>query len=167
MDRKISRVAVRADRNMVRGMVRWACCGVAMIMSLFCGKPAHAEGGAAHTTWMCWQDSATSLSCHLSQDGDTAPAAVPEPAAGTATPASSSRTRPLPRVARQILERPEQFQGRRISIPMYSEPEEREFMVQLAEAVMCGVRKACSVEFLRTISEVALAQDAIDDPAIN
>jgi hypothetical protein len=163
MDRKINRVAAGADRNIVDGMLRWACWGVAMIMSLFYGNSAHAEGNTAHTTWVCWHDTATSLSCHLSQD--EAPVAAAQDAGDA--PAASSKGRPLPRLAREILEHPEQFQGRRISIPMYSEPEEREFMIQLAEAVMCGVRKACSVEFLRTISEVALAQDAIDDPAIN
>ncbi|BAL22399.1 hypothetical protein AZKH_0047 [Azoarcus sp. KH32C] len=151
-------------------MVRWACFGVAMIMSLFYGKPAHAEGSTAHTTWVCWHDTATtSLSCQLSQDdGPVAEVPGEVPDAGEAErSAAPSKGRPLPRVARQILEHPEQFQGRRISIPMYSDPGEREFMIQLAEAVMCGVRQACSVEFLRTISEVALAQDALDDPAIN
>ncbi|WP_267190556.1 hypothetical protein [Aromatoleum toluclasticum] len=42
-----------------------------------------------------------------------------------------------------------------------------DFVRELAEAVMCGTRKLCRVLFLGSSAEVALALDAVEDPALN
>lgn len=126
--------------------------------------PAHAAGDDAN--WICWHGDAKAVVCQLSsigiEEGDGAaeletasPAAADDPYAG------------LPPLARVILHEPDRLKGRRIAIPMFGEPGERAFMVELAEAVMCGAKRNCAVRFMEGGTKLALLFDELDDPALN
>lgn len=146
---------------------RRAALGMAALIGLLPAHAALADGGTADTLWTCWHGNATALICQLSSvaTADSPDALQPAPIvpAGNAEGAGKRSFA----LANAILRSPGELRGRRIVIPMFSEPEDRAFMIELAEAVMCGVRPRCAVEFLQSISEVALALDEAGDPALN
>lgn len=88
--------------------------------------------------WACWYESNDlTIQCLLSR-APTAPSDT-----GT-TPVIDSR---LPALVRLIWTEPEQLGEKRIKIPLISVPYEMSFVRELAESVMCGVRRDCSLSF--------------------
>ena len=101
---------------------------------------AHAADNAEGPRWACWYDGEQAVRCLLARshitDTEARAAAV------------SQRFDPrLPELVRTIWGSPEQLAGKNIHIPLFTDPYEMDFVRQLAEAVMCGVRKDCSVVF--------------------
>lgn len=131
-------------------------------------------GGVAATptvpvTWTCWYDNAKGVSCYLPGARVSSPR-TPEgrdPASTSAPAGMLSGRRPLPPLVGTILNHPERLRGRHISIPLFTEAEDMEFVKELAEAVMCGVKENCFVRFLGSASEVALWLDEFEDPALS
>lgn len=153
-----------AVRNLVR--VVHVAAAIAVLAMSVRAAPAAA---ARETRWVCWHDSAKSISCILSglRNADLA-GMVNVPAEGMVrAPDHAARSKPLPPLVRAILHDPGSLTGRRISIPMFSEPEEQAFMIELAEAVMCGIKAECSVQFLGAGSGTVLRVDEIDGSALN
>lgn len=140
---------------------------------LSCSIPqALAEDDAAltataitETTWNCWHARNTKILCRLADApelvDDAAAIEVAAPAAPTARP---QRTR-LPKIAKTILEQAAKLRERTISIPMYSHPESMANAEELADAVMCGARKSCRVQFFRSVALAALY--IVGDPALD
>jgi len=146
------------------------CTGilVAIVVLLFPARSALAEVRAADINWTCWHDNAKAVICQLSSIASAYQERIAGPMGDGMAHVSGSESRnksPSP-LASAILHNPAGLTGRRIAIPMFSEPEDRDFMIQLAEAVMCGVKSNCSVLFVG-VSEVALLLDEVDDPALN
>lgn len=127
------------------------------------GAPADAPVG-----WICWYGKGTTVSCRLELPDPLAPAvAEPQSGAPDAGALLPQGKRPLPQIVRTILREPGTLGGKTISIPLFTESHDIDFVHELAEAVMCGTRRLCSVRFLRSPSDIALALDAADDPAFN
>lgn len=155
----------------VRTAVRAACrrhVAGSLLMALY-ATCAHAEEALARpVSWVCWYAGATSVACRLGAPDAFMPsgADLPSPAsdAGAVLPVGK---RPLPEIVRTILLQPEMLVGRTISIPLFTEARDADFVHELAEAVMCGTRKLCHVLFLGSSTEIALALDTLDDPALN
>lgn len=116
--------------------------------------------------WICWHGEATALVCRLSSLGTEEADRAADKATVPAVAADDPYAR-LPPLVREILREPDRLWGRRITIPMFSEPEERAFMVELAEAVMCGTKRNCAVRFVEGGAKLALLLDELDDPALN
>lgn len=163
METNGSREAHAAPRP-ARTSMRRALLGLAVMVGLLPARAALADAGAAETRWTCWHGNATAVICQLSSALASSDDAIDTAGDAVAGVAAGGRSLAL---ANRILRKPGELEGRRIVIPMFSEPEDRAFMIELAEAVMCGVRPRCAVEFLQSVSEVALALDAIGDPALN
>ncbi len=152
-----------ADRFAIGLFARLASVLPALVAALL-SAGAHAETPAVE--WICWHDNAKSLLCQLSSSEDGYVGGAMADAKADVTDAAPRRG-VLPRLAHAILQDPASLKGRRITIPMFSEPEDWEFMVELAESVMCGTKIACSVHFVRQVPELALLLDEHGDPALN
>lgn len=89
--------------------------------------------------WTCWYaPGAETIRCLL----------IPAPEGRyTVDAAVAERARQLllPDVVRAIWSDPEQISGYRVSIPLWTPPEDMDFARQLAESVMCGARADCTV----------------------
>lgn len=134
---------------------------------LICAGPAAANPKPS-VAWTCWYDNANGVSCYLPDARVSVPHApedrtAQEPSPPSVTPGGR---RPLPPLVATILEQAERLYGRHISIPLFTPAEDMEFVKELAEAVMCGVKVSCTVRFLRSASEVALWLDELEDPAL-
>lgn len=117
---------------------------------------------AAATTWTCRYDGQTRILCRLSSatdppaDGDEA-----QPADGAAeTDPVYGR---LPPLVQQIHLRPAQLRGQTIVIPIYSHPFGRERVEQLADAIMCGGKSSCRVDFAHDAADFSAFEEI--DPA--
>lgn len=137
-----------------------------LLMALYASCANAGETVARPVSWVCWYAGAQSVACRLG-----APDAFVPSGADLPLPTSDTRAVPpsekLPEIVRTILQQPETLMGRTISIPLFTEARDEDFVRELAEAVMCGTRKVCAVLFLGSSSEVALALDALEDPALN
>lgn len=151
----------------LRAASRWRAAGNLLLALSATG--AQAEMPAARpASWVCWYADGTSLACRLGPEGLSmlSPADLSAGAEDSAIVPPAGR-RPLPEIVRTILLQPEKLAGRTISIPLFTEAQDMDFARELAEAVMCGTRRLCRVLFLGSSAEVALALDAVDDPALN
>lgn len=146
---------------------RWCLAGHLLLTLTATG--AHAEEPAARAaSWVCWYAKSASVSCRLGEPAALAAAdADPQSPLSDAGGVLPAGTRPLPEIVRTILQQPESLAGRTISIPLFTEARDTEFVRELADAVMCGTRKLCHVLFLASSAEIALALDAFEDPAFN
>lgn len=121
------------------------------------------------TKWLCWQSHATILSCRLGDEeaaGAFAPTGDAEAEQKTDVPEARDRRHRLPPVVEAILRRPRALGGRIFVIPLLTEPQDMEFARELAASVMCGVKRHCEVDFLRSFVDIALAMDHAGDPAL-
>lgn len=123
---------------MLRIVVRFA---VLVALALGAGAGAMSAAGSEGPRWACW---------YAAHDLTVRCLLVQPPAAGHAArrAAVDKAIDPrLSRLVRQIWGNPEQLAGRHISIPLWNVPYEMSFARELAESVMCGRRKDCSVMF--------------------
>jgi hypothetical protein len=141
-------------------------CGAGTLLLALAGGAANAADPLP-TAWTCWFGTGTSVACRLSDSmGD-------EPSGGTSAGETDVALAPLtprgtlPPLVSKILDRPAALAGRQISIPLLGEPQDKEFVRELAESVMCGAKKLCSVRFLGSATELALFADEFEDPALN
>ncbi|MBD5801471.1 hypothetical protein AZOA_08860 [Azoarcus sp. Aa7] len=112
-----------------------------------------ASGGAAatgiETVWTCWYDGSASVLCSLL----TAPPPMDETSAESAVPwlvpTSERIRRPLPAIVHVISQDPAQFASRTVRIPLHNYAHNMDAVEQLADAVMCGGRDDCRVQFER------------------
>ncbi|QTQ38912.1 Uncharacterized protein ToN1_48180 [Aromatoleum petrolei] len=123
---------------------------------------------SGEATWICWYTKGSHVHCRLGLEESAAPSS----AASSSTPSAQFGTvpegrRPLPELVRTILSDPGKLAGRTITIPLFTESDDRAFVRELAEAVMCGAKKVCSVLFVDTPTEIALTLDMLEDPALN
>lgn len=118
------------------------------------------------TTWHCWLDRSSRVLCQLEQAppaNENDPGFLP---VSDLSVSSYPRRGPLPRIAYSILENPARFAGRTITIPLLSPPENMANAEELADAIMCGGRQACGVQFFRSVVAFALHLDEGTDPAL-
>lgn len=112
-----------------------------------------ASGGAAatgiETVWECWYDGSASVLCRLL----TAPSPIDEATAESAVswlvPTNARTRRPLPALVHVISQDPAQLASRTVRIPLHNYAHNMEAVEQLADAVMCGGRGDCRVQFER------------------
>lgn len=112
-----------------------------------------ASGGAAatgiETVWACWYDGSASVLCRLL----TAPSPIDEATAESAVswlmPTNERTGRPLPALVHVISQDPAQLASRTVRIPLHNYAHNMEAVEQLADAVMCGGRSDCRVQFER------------------
>lgn len=91
--------------------------------------------------WACWYAPATlTIGCLLSR----APEANAEARAAEVASTIDSR---LPCIVEKIWGNPASLADDRINIPLMTVPYEMSFVAELAESVMCGNRRDCSVHF--------------------
>lgn len=138
-------------------------CNIAPAMAEDDGPDAVAS--ASETTWNCWHARGTNILCRLADAPEVIEEAVThqvhEPARQTTLP---QRGR-LPKIAETILKQAAKLRERTISIPMFSHPESMANAEELADAVMCGARKSCRVQFFRSVALAAL--HIVGDPALD
>lgn len=134
----------------------------AMLAAFSTGSAAAESSGTAEPTWICWYIRGTQVHCRVGETG----AGQDSAEAGQAVAVPVGR-RALPEIVHTILADPQKLVGKTISIPLFTESFDRDLIHQLAEAVMCGAKKVCSVVLLDSPTDVALTVDAIEDPALN
>lgn len=133
-----------------------------LAMAAICSTAGNAW--AEPVAWRCWDNEDTTLGCRLE-------AAVVQPwaqegAGAYAAPSDSAGVdrRGLPPFVRALRDRPSDLAGRTIRIPMHGPLLDPAFARELAQAVMCGSRAACSVQFVsRPEAIVAVSDEALDD----
>lgn len=107
-----------------------------VMTAVVAGAAQAAELGDAR--WICWyQPSDLTVQCllaHADADNEQRRSEV-----------DHRFDQRLPELVRMIWATPEQLAGARISIPLGTVPYEMEFVQQLAQSVMCGSRRDCSV----------------------
>lgn len=117
---------------------------VLVLLALFVSPAGNAAAGDAPVAgprWACWFDAdELVLACLLSR----APTGDFAARAGEVAQTIDRRHSPL---VRTIWGSPERLGRKRISIPLWNIPYEMDFARQLAESVMCGARRDCSVFF--------------------
>ena len=147
---------------------RGSCWGAAFGLLCTVGQ-AMAAVNDLPTTWACWYDGATAVSCQLLSAPDLPGLTSTSEAPPSQQPqvAAPVGRRPLPVLVDIILNQPKALYGRHISIPMFTVPEDMKFVRELAEAVMCGTRDNCRVRFLISMAEAALLTDQFEDPVLN
>lgn len=138
------------------------------LLAMFATAAAAEPVAGRATSWVCWYANGTSVACRLAAPDENMLVATDTqlqvPEGGALLPAG---VRSLPEIVRTILQQPERLVGRTISIPLFTQARDLDFVRELAEAVMCGTRQRCRVLFFDSSPEIALALDAIEDPALN
>lgn len=102
---------------------------------------AEANASAAGPRWACWYEPGNlTVQCLLSR---TPVSNLDERAADVETTIDAR----LPDLVRTLRGSPEQLATSQIGIPLWSPPDEMDFVRELAQSVMCGGRSDCSVNF--------------------
>ncbi len=139
-----------------RGLIALAACCLAPAAPATDGTAISAP---ATTVWTCWHNGKTRILCRLSR----------APEWGTAEAAELAAPYPgqmvLPLAVREIREQPMRLYGRTLVIPMFSTPELAANSEMLADAVMCGARPACRVDFFHDVAGLASLYE--EDPALD
>lgn len=124
----------------------------------------------AMTIWHCWYDGMTGVLCRIGEL-ETPSAATSSASATASTNASTESGRPqrgtLTQLAVALVNAPAKMVERTIRVPLLSYPENMSDVEELADAVVCGGRITCRVEFFRTTGALALHLDDEGDPALN
>jgi len=141
-------VRTTGSRRSASGFARWRQLAGLVLAST--GAVAAAQTPLPpQVVWMCWYPGATTLACRLGDAPE--PSRLSSSAAGgtgeldVAVPEGHVA---LPPIVRTILHRPGELRGRRISIPLFTEPLDMDFAHELAHAVMCGANRNCDVRFV-------------------
>lgn len=118
--------------------LRW----VMVVVVAFFSSAALATGAEnGGPRWACWYESSNlTIRCLLSR----APETDHEIRAAEVARSIDNRLSPL---VQTIWGSPETLYEDQISIPLWNVPFEMAFAMQLAESVMCGARRDCSVHF--------------------
>lgn len=123
-----------------RRIVRFTLLLVAMVFSASSLAQTNPQQDAG-PRWACWYE-ATNLTirCMLSRapTGDQA---------AQARVVTENIDRRLPGLVRTIWAKPEQLTGQMIHIPLWNVPYDMDFVRELADSVMCGLRTNCSFDF--------------------
>lgn len=119
----------------------------------------------AETTWNCWHARNTKILCRLADAPEVIEDAAASEVGAPTGVTTASRPARLPKIAETILQQAAKLRQRTISIPMYSHPESMANAEELADAVMCGARKSCRVQFFRSVALAALY--IVGDPALD
>lgn len=154
-----------------RALMLVSCAKICVVIIVFLlpGRPALANVRTAQVSWVCWHNNSSAVICQFFSIDDANSAGMTDSTdkAMPWTSATDPLYTSLPPLVNAILHDPASLKGRRISIPTYSAPEDRVFMIELAEAVMCGVKPNCTVHFLNEVSEIAQFLEAVEDAALN
>lgn len=149
-------------------LLRTTLIGLVLTCSI---PPALAEVAAAptttataETTWNCWHARNTKILCRLAYAPEVIEYSADDDVAVAATQAKLPLRARLPLLAETILKQAAKLRERTISIPMYSHPESMADAEELADAVMCGGRNSCRVQFFRSVALAALY--IVGDPAL-
>ncbi|WP_332675533.1 hypothetical protein [Aromatoleum sp.] len=142
------------SRRGASGFARWR--QLAALVLATTGAVVAAQTPPQPVVWLCWYPGATTLACRL---GDApGPAGLSASAARVAeeldVPVPEGRVA-LPPIVRTILRRPGDLRGRRISIPLFTEPLDMDFARELAYSVMCGANRNCEVRFVDSDTDAA------------
>lgn len=121
---------------------------LALSLALGFTAGAAAQDSATQTVWKCWYNQDTRIECVLTSAAEV-----------TADP----RDARLPQPVKQIWTQPAALEGKRVFVPLYTEPEDWDHVRLLAESVMCGAKPACSVQFSRNYLEAALLDPGLED----
>lgn len=111
-------------------------------------------GGAAEsgteTVWACRYDGLTSVLCQLLAGPPSQHEMADETLVSWAEPAAMPRRQALPSIVHVINQNPAWLASRTVRIPLHNHAHNMEAVEQLADAVMCGGRHDCRVEFERS-----------------
>jgi hypothetical protein len=102
------------------------------------------------TIWTCWYNGDTTVRCVLAESGSVD--------ASTANNVTN-----MPQIARALRYSPEQFAGKQVAVPTYSPPTDWDNVKVLAESAVCGSRADCTVNFFRSLIEVAALTDLVEE----
>lgn len=124
-----------------------------------------ATAATAGATWLCWYDREVSILCRIQLvvPSDNVPEATGSVGKAPSPAGMTSQSRGLPTVAKTIWFHPGQLQEKQVRIPLFTEPEDMNFVRQLADSVMCGSVTTCTVRFLESQGAVALMLDELED----
>jgi hypothetical protein len=160
-------------RNTLQGLLKHT---IALLACLALSPLAAAENAPQSanvptmTTWHCWYDGMTGVLCRISELATPSAATMPAQATATTT-ASIDSGRPqrgtLTQLAVALVDAPAKMIERTIRVPLLSYPENMSDVEELADAVVCGGRITCRVEFFRTTGALALHLDDESDPALH
>lgn len=83
---------------------------------------------------------------------------------GLATASTDARAGRLPAIVQTLRERPGDLAGLQVKIPLHTDPTDMVLVRELAQAVMCGSRPDCRVDFRPTDFDLAKlsAADLVD-----
>lgn len=135
------------------------------ILLAFGAAPASAQQLGSLSEWGCWYNEDTNVICVLATTRPASPGQSAQVdkllAEDTGTLRQQADSGALPKWLAAMRERPESFAGRRVTIPLYTHPEDPEFLHQLAETVMCGARKSCRVTWIARTTQLAQLSKAL------
>lgn len=128
------------------------------------GRPHSAN---AETRWTCHAGRDMAITCELIATPTATPAIERTPDAfdtGLATASTDARAGRLPAILQTLRERPGDLAGLQVKIPVHTDPTDMVLVHELAQAVMCGSRADCRVEFQPTDFDLAKlsAADLVD-----
>lgn len=119
----------------------------------------------ADVVWRCWYDRTEpteQVACVLAQPSVSNPMSATTPigrALGTARPQPGR----LPGLAGVVQHDPELLQGQIIHIPLHWAPADHQHVGELAQAVMCGLQRACRALYSERPASDLATTSAISD----
>lgn len=130
----------------VQRLLAGIACGMTMVTSV------HAQNAATDTVWKCWYNQDTRIQCVL----------LTATASAAANPRYAENAM-LPAAVKQLWTSAATLAGKKVYIPLHTEPDDWERVRLLAESVMCGANRACVVDFSRSFVEAALLDPSLDE----
>lgn len=137
-------------------------CGFLGLLVALMPVPVHAAG----IHWLCWYEGSNET-IHCFFDGAVANAA--DEAAERAETARLALELPanLPGFVRELRLNPAQFAQEEIVVPLFAPPDDATRVLELAQEVMCGSRRACVVAMSPSALSADLLRMLNDDPALD
>lgn len=132
--------------------------GVALLIAATSIASQRIVAAEAMAHWHCRYDGDKAINCTLKPS----PAAIARGQPLTTEPVNRGGTAPadakagrLPAVVQTIRDNSVALAGKQVRIPLHTELTDIAFARQLTQAVMCGARASCSVEFESTLLDPA------------
>lgn len=137
-----------------------ARCGSLGLLVAMLPMSVHAEG----IRWLCWHDGGEAIHCFF--DGAALSAAGAAAADAETARLAAELPPDLPGFVRELRLNPARFAQEAIVVPMFAPSDDAARVHELAQAVMCGSRQACSVVMSPSPLSVELLRLLDDDPAL-
>jgi hypothetical protein len=117
--------------------------------------------------WWCWYErSDETARCVLDRAVLVTDRANDEAEAAEVARLEAELPANLPRFARELRLNPLRFANEEVAVPLWAPPTDPAAVEELAQAIMCGSRRACVVVMLPNRMSVPLSDILDDDPAL-